>query len=151
MYGDPAAIRRLARSMREQAEDIRSEAAALRARAEAVSWQGCAADAMRSVSGLRTGELGAAAQAHEEAASALERHATEVEWRQELIADLERRARALCAAAEGRLADLGHRIAAGATGLVPDPVDELLARFDPPPSGHLAWLDVRLPGLHLGP
>jgi len=31
--------------------------------------------------------------------------------------------------------------------VLPDPVDELLARFVPPPSGHRDWLTVELPGV----
>ena len=50
---------------------------------------------------------------------------------------------------------LGHEfdtlVLADVAGLVdailPDPVDELLARFVPPPSGHRDWLTVDLPGL----
>jgi hypothetical protein len=47
MYGDTEAIRGLARGLRRLGDDIRWEADTLLASAEAVPWQGVAADAMR--------------------------------------------------------------------------------------------------------
>ena len=51
-------------------------------------------------------------------------------------------------AARPRLAALAHRLLDGLAGPLPDPLDQLLDRFVPPPSGHRDWLDVDLPGLH---
>ena len=64
MYGDTEAIRGLARGLRRQADDIRWEADTLLARADAVPWQGLAADAMRCLARYRVGR----AEAHRRAA-----------------------------------------------------------------------------------
>ena len=57
MYGDTEAIRGLARTMRGQATALRSQADGLFARAEAVPWQGLAADAMRARVRAQVGAL----------------------------------------------------------------------------------------------
>lgn len=147
MYGDTAVIRGLARELRAQALDIRTQADGLVGRAEEVPWQGAAADVMRQHARIRGAGLRRSATEHDTAAEALERHAAEVDRLQELIAAIEHRALTLVGAARGRLSDLGRPLAEGAAAVLPDSADELLARFAPPPSGHLAWLDVDLPGL----
>lgn len=147
MYGDTDAIRRLADALRGQAAELRAEATDLLGRAEGVRWQGWAADAMRSHARDRVAALRRTAQHHDDAADALDRHAGEVERLQALIEAIQRRAQQLMAAARERLADLGHQVADGLRRLLPDPVDELLAGFVPPPSGHRDWLAVDLPGL----
>ena len=57
-----------------------------------------------------------------------------------LIAAIEHQVMALVAAAKDRLAGLVDAV-------LPDPLDQLLARFVPPPPGHRDWLLVDLPGL----
>ena len=146
MYGDTQAIRWLARPMREQAEEIRREADRLLREAEAVQWQGLAADAMRTQARSRTQALRHTARLHDAAADALERHAAEVERVKALIAEIEDAARALVAGARERLAGIAGAVSSG-LGLTPDPVDEMLDRFVPPPPGHRDWLAVDLPGL----
>lgn len=143
MYGDTEAIRRLARTMRDQGEALRSEAATLLARAEAVPWQGLAADAMRARVRAQTAALRRTAELSDEAATALVHHADEVDRLKALIAEIEQRVTALVSAARDRLAGL-------VASVLPDPLDELLARFVPPPSGHRDWLLVDLPGLPRG-
>ncbi len=147
MYGDTRAIRRLAADLRQQADDIRVQADALVGQAEAVEWQGWAADAMRLRARERGATLRRTAASHDDAADALDRHAAEVDRLKELIAAIERRVRGLIAGARDRLADLGHRLLEGVRGLLPEPVDQLLDRFLPPPPRHLDWLHVELPGL----
>ncbi len=147
MYGDTRVIRGLARAMRDQADDLRGEADRLVGEAEAVWWTGWAADAMRSRARERGASLRRTAALHDDAASALEHHADEVDRLKELIAWIERRARSLIASARDRLADLGRRLLAGVRDLVADLLDQLLDRFVPPPSGHRDWLTVELPGL----
>ncbi|MFN8190870.1 MAG: hypothetical protein U0R78_10625 [Nocardioidaceae bacterium] len=147
MYGDTGVIRVLARRMRDQADDLRREADRLVGEAEAVWWTGWAADAMRSRARDRGAALRRTAALHDDAASALERHAAEIDRLKELIAWLERRAHSVVTAARDRLADLGRRLLAGVRDLVPEPIDQLLDRFVPPPSGHRDWLTVELPGL----
>jgi hypothetical protein len=143
MYGDTEAIRRLARTMSDQGEALRSEATTLIARAEAVPWQGLAAEAMRARVRAQTAALRRTAELSDEAAVALVRHADEVDRLKALIAEIERRVTALVSAARDRLAGL-------VASVLPDPLDELLARFVPPPSGHRDWLLVDLPGLPRG-
>ncbi len=140
MYGDTEAIRRLARTMRGQAMTLRSEASDLLARAEAVPWDGLAADAMRARVRAQVGALRRTADLAEDAARALAHHADEVDRLKALIAAIERRVTALVSAARDRLAGL-------LSSVLPDPLDELLDRFVPPPPGHRDWLLVDLPGL----
>ncbi|MFN8195421.1 MAG: hypothetical protein U0R80_14195 [Nocardioidaceae bacterium] len=147
MYGDTRVIRRLASGLRGQGEQIRREADELVGRAEAVEWRGWAADAMRARARDRATDLRRTARAHDDAADALDRHAAEVDRLKELIGAIERRFVGLVAAARDRLAALGHQLLDGVRGLLPDPLDELLDRFAPPPHGHLDWLHVDLPGL----
>ena len=73
-------------------------------------------------------------------AVALVRHADEVDRTKALIAAIERKVTALVAAAKDRLAGL-------VASVLPDPVDEFLDRFVPPPPGHRDWLTVDLPGV----
>jgi len=143
MYGDTEAIRGLARTMREEGAALRVEAEALWARAETVAWTGLAADAMRGRVRAQTDALRRTATLSDDAADALDRHAEEVDRLKALIARIEHQVMALVSAARDRLAGLVDLVDA----VLPDPVDELLARFDPPPSGHRDWLLVDLPGL----
>jgi hypothetical protein len=140
MYGDTQAIRGLARTMRGEAVALRSEADALLARAEAVPWTGLAADAMRGRVRAQVGSLRHTAALADDAAGALDRHADEVDRLKALIVAIEHQVMALVGAAKDRLAGLVDAV-------LPDPLDQLLARFDPPPSGHRDWLLVDLPGL----
>ncbi len=140
MYGDTEAIRRLARTMRGQGTALRSHANRLLTRAEAVPWEGLAADAMRARVRSQVGGLRRTAELADDAAVALDRHADEVDRLKALIAAIERKAMALVAAARDRLAGLVATV-------LPDPIDELLDRFVPPAPGHRDWLLVDLPGL----
>ncbi len=148
MYGDTAVIRRQAGRLREQGLDIRAEGRSLRGRIETTEWVGQAADAMRAAAERRLLHLEATARKHDEAADALERHAVEVDRLKEVIAAIERTAQHLVAAARERISALGDQLLSGVQSLTPDPVDQLLDRFVPPPPGHLDWLRVDLPGLH---
>ena len=140
MYGDTDAIRGLARTMRDQGAALRSKADWLLSRAEAVPWQGLAAEAMRARVCAQVEALRRTAGLADDAAVALDRHADEVDRIKALIAAIERKAVALVAAARERLAGL-------VASVVPDPIDDLLDRFVPPPPGHRDWLLVDLPGL----
>jgi hypothetical protein len=140
MYGDTETIRGLARTMHAQAAGLRSEAALLLARAEATPWSGLAADAMRLRVRAQVESLRHTASLADDAALALERHADEVDRLKALIAAIEEKVMALVSAAKDRLAGLVDAV-------LPDPVDELLAHFDPPPSGHRDWLTLSVPGL----
>lgn len=142
MYGDTEAIRGLARGLRRQGDDIRWEADMLQSQAEAVPWHGVAAEAMRCLARYRVGQLKRTARLHDEAASALDDHADAVDKIKALIALIEDRVMALIAAARDRIAGV-----LGVVGGLVDPVDDLLDRFVPPPSGHKDWLTVDLPGL----
>ncbi len=143
MYGDTEVIRELARTMRAHGASITTEAEELLARAESTPWSGLAAEAMRVRAGTQVLALRRTATLYDDAATALERHADDVDRLKALIAAIERRVVALIDAAKSQLAGLVAAVA-------PDPVDELLARFVPPPSGHRDWLTVDLPHLDLG-
>jgi hypothetical protein len=140
MYGDTSVIRGHARRLRERADDLRTEADALLGSSEAVRWTGMAADAMRRLAREHATGLRSCAGAHDEAADALDRHASAVDRVKELIADIERRALGLMGSATSGLAGLvGHAL--------PDAIDRWAHDFDPPPHGSREWLDVRLPRL----
>jgi hypothetical protein len=140
MYGDTRSIRELARTMRSEGTALRAEAESLLTRSEAVPWTGLAADAMRASVHAQAGALRRTATLADDAAAALDHHADEVDRLKELIASIERKAMALVSAAKDRLAGLVEAV-------LPDPLDELLDRFVPPPPGHRDWLLVDLPGL----
>lgn len=140
MYGDTQVIRGLARDLRDQATEVRQEASMLITRAETTIWSGLAAEAMRAQAHARAKALRHTADLHDDAAAALKEHADAVDKLKALIATIEAKVTALVAAARDRLAGL-------VASVMPDPVDELLDRFVPPPSGHKDWLVVDLPGL----
>lgn len=137
MYGEPAVIRHLACTLRDQAADIRAEADTLVGRADGVHWTGLAADAMRHRGRDRACDLRACAGRHDDAADALVAHAREVERRQELIAGAEHRFRDLAQGARHRLTELA------------DSVDQALDRWVhhivPPAAGSKDWLDLEIP------
>lgn len=150
MYGDATAIHQLAGQLRERAGRIRDAAGQLAGEVDQVAWEGLAADAMRAQTGLQLHALRQAADLHDDAADALDAHAARVQQLQDLIAAIEHRATQLVDAARSRLTGLARGaldVLGDVTGLAPDPTDELLARFRPPPSGHRDWLLVDLPGL----
>ncbi|MCW2766889.1 MAG: hypothetical protein JWO11_2848 [Nocardioides sp.] len=147
MYGDTSVIRGLARSLRDQAADIRAQADRLVAQADSTHWTGLASDAMRARARERAGALRRTAGLHDDAAQALDQHADAVDRLKELIAAIERRVRHLVDAARDRLTGLAGGLTDGLRHLVPDPVDHLLDHFVPPPHGSRDWLDVDLPGL----
>lgn len=139
MYGDPEVVRALARRVREHGDDIRAEADDVLARVGAVAWTGLAADAMRGLAREHAHGLRSCAQAHHDAADALDRHARQVEHLQEMIAAIERRVRGLLdGAAHGLAGLIGH--------VVPGGLDDWARHFDPPPTGSREWLDVHIPG-----
>jgi hypothetical protein len=139
MYGDTTAIHALAGQLRTRAGEIRDEAGQLGVAIGDVPWSGVAADAMRAHTGQRLAVLHHTAELHDDAATALDQHADEVAHRQLLIAKVEQQVATLVSGAVARITGV-------ALDLV-DPVDELVAAFRPPPTGHLAWLSVDLPGL----
>ncbi|MCW2795371.1 hypothetical protein [Nocardioides sp.] len=147
MYGDTSVIRGLARSLRDQAADIRAEADLLVGQADHTHWTGLAADAMRSRARERAAALRRTAGLHEDAAQALDHHADEVDRIKDLIAAIERRVRQLVDGARDRLAGLAHHVTDGLRQVFPDPVDHLLDHFVAPQHGSRDWLDVELPGL----
>src|SRR5689334_8225478 len=99
MYGDTEAIRGLARTMHDQGTTLRSEAASLLRHAEAVPWQGLAAEAMRTRVRTQVASLRRTAALADAAADALDLHADEVDRLKALIAEIERTVTALVSAA----------------------------------------------------
>jgi len=85
MIGDPGAIRALARPLRQRAEEIRDLGDRLVAQAHTTSWEGLAAEAMRSAVRHSAAGLRRTAALHDDAADALERHADHVATAQATI------------------------------------------------------------------
>lgn len=148
MYGDTAVIRRLATQMIDQGTEIRSDADQLVKAAQLVVWEGRAAQAMRERMSERAVALRKTADEHDDAAQALRHHADEVDRLKDLIREIANRVRGLIEGAASRLADLADKAIDLIKNLTPDPIDEVLSRFQPPPEGHKDWLDVpdQLPG-----
>lgn len=126
MPADPGAIRALAHRLRTQADDVRREADRLVALLDSTPWHGRTAEAARARGRERAGVLRGTAALHDTAATALDRHAHEVERRRELIAHVERVVAGLVEEAVQTAADGGAR------------VRELVV----PPPGAREWLDV---------
>lgn len=158
MYGDPDVMRRHVNALREQAVDVRILADQLVAQTESIGWTGRAAESMRVRVSERATHLSSAAAQHQSAADALDRHLQAVEHGRETIANVERTATRLVAEARARIArieqeDADQRADRGAEPdrpvvvREPEPDDVVLAAFEAPPSGHVDWLSVELPGL----
>lgn len=148
MYGDTAVIRRLAAQMGDQGTEIRSDADQLVKASQLVVWEGRAAQAMRERMAERALALRRTADQHDDAAQALRHHADEVDRLTDLIREIAHRVMGLIDGARSRLADLAGKAVDLVEKIAPDPVDELISSFQPPPEGHRDWLDVpdQLPG-----
>lgn len=148
MYGDTGVIRRLAQQMGEQGTEIRRDADQLVKASQLVLWEGRAAQAMRERMAERAVALRTTADEHDDAAQALRHHADEVDRLKDLIREIAHRVRGLIEGARSRLADLADRAIDLVKKITPDPIDEMLSTFQPPPEGHKDWLDVpdQLPG-----
>lgn len=148
MYGDTAVIRRLATQMAEQGTEIRADADRLVRSSQLVVWEGRAAQAMRERMADRAVALRRTADEHDDAAQALRHHADEVDRLKDLIRETAHRVRGLIEGARSRLASLADKAIDLVKKVTPDPIDEILSTFQPPPDGHKDWLDVpdQLPG-----
>lgn len=142
MYGDTTVIRRLADRMQDQGSDIRRDADGLVSASHHVLWEGRAARAMRERMTERAVALRRTADQHDHAAQVLRHHADEVDRLKDLIRDIAHRVRGLVEGARSRLAGLAALAADLVRSVTPDPVDELLVSFRPPPEGHKDWLAV---------
>jgi methyl-accepting chemotaxis protein len=145
MYGNPAAIRRLAQKMRNRAGDLRHQADDLVSRTEGHSWVSLAADRMRERAVEMADKLRSTAGDYDEAAERLDAHAREVQRLLDLIEEIENRVTNMISAAKDRIASTAKAIAEGVKDLVSgadDAFDKLLSSFDQPPPGHKDWLDV---------
>lgn len=147
MYGDTDVMRRRAGELREQAGDLRALADRLVAQTEQVEWRGRAAVSLTERVRERAAHLRDLAARHDLAADALESHLLEVEHLTEVIDGIARRAETLVAEARARIARARDREHPHGIHVLPDPEDELIAAFEPPPPGHRDWLSVELPGL----
>ena len=147
MYGDSGVMRKRAAQIREQGTDIRAMADQLVAQTESIAWTGRAADAMRERIRDRAAHLREVAAAHDTAADSLERHTQQVDVLKDQIALTERKADKLVTDARARVAQIESADDPDGVHRAPDPEDETLTAFAPPPSGHKDWLTVNLPGL----
>ena len=152
MYGDSEIIRRRVSELRDQGADVRALADELVARVERLGWTGRAAEAMRERVTDRASHLRAAADRHTSAADALADHAESVDAVRDEIGATQARVGALVADARARVAAIERRNADNSDGaagpqIAPDPHDEALLAFTPPPNGHRDWLSIEVPGL----
>jgi hypothetical protein len=147
MYGDSGVLRKRAAQIREQGTDIRAMADQLVSQTESIAWTGRAADAMRERIRDRATHLREVAAAHDTAADSLERHTQQVDVLKDQIALTERKADKLVTDARARVAQIESADDPDGVHRAPDPEDQTLSAFAPPPSGHKDWLTVTLPGL----
>jgi hypothetical protein len=134
--------------MSEQGTEIRGDADQLVKASQLVVWDGRAAQAMRERMAERAVALRKSADEHDDGAQAMRHHADEVDRLKDLIRDIANRVRGLIEGAKSRLADLADKALDLIKKVTPDPIDEMLSSFQPPPEGHKDWLDVpdQLPG-----
>ncbi len=151
MYGEPRKIREVAERLTARAEELRAQARELHARSETVAWVSVAADRMKQRADDRRDELHAVADAYDEAAQRVREHADRVQHLLDLIASIEKQARAIIAGAIDRVdaavdAVVGGIKAAFSSG---DEADRAVAGTPTPPPGHRDWLDMPdlLPGI----
>lgn len=153
MYGEPSRIREIAERLERRAEDIRARADELRARSDVVEWRSVAADRMRAAARERHDELVRVAGDYEEAARRVREHADRVQELLDLIASIERQARAIIDSALDRVRDAAQAVVDGIKdALTPgDEHDRRIAATETPPPGHKDWLDVPdlVPGIRL--
>ncbi|QIX28294.1 hypothetical protein ncot_18130 [Nocardioides sp. JQ2195] len=147
MYGDPAAMRKRAAQLQEQATDIRAMADRLVAQIESINWEGRAAADMRSRIHDRAAHLRDCAAQHETAAESLTKHVVEVERLKDAIDGIERKSSSLVADARTRIAQQRAQSESSGVTIDPDDTDRTLDQFVAPTSGHKDWLTVELPGL----
>ena len=93
---------------------------------------------MRRLAHEHAVRLRACADAHEDSAEALDRHAREVDQVKQLIATIEHRVLGLLDSAATGVAGFVEQ-------LIPDGIDRWVHDFDPPPHGSREWLEVHVP------
>lgn len=153
MYGEPGKIREVAERLERRADQLRTEADELHTASQEIGWTSVAADRMREQAGQRRDDLRAVARDYEEAAQKVREHAAEVQRLLDLIATIERQARAIIAGAIDRIGDAVSDVIGGIKdALTPgDEADKRLAETPTPPPGHKDWLDMPdvIPGIRL--
>lgn len=128
MYGDPAALDALAAELSQRARTVRTAADEHRREGARARWVSEAASAFRRQLGADCAAVEAAADAMDDAADMLRRHADEVRERLAAIARAEREVRAWLADRSSLLGELA------------DDVGDLVGRL--PEAGADAWRDV---------
>ena len=153
MYGEPRKIREIADRLDHRAETLRARAAELHHRSETVQWRSAAADRMRQSAAERRDELVAVARDYEEAATQVRRHADRVQELLDLIASIEKQARAIISEAFDRAKAAIDSVVSGIKDALSmgDEQARTIAQTPTPPPGHKDWLDVPdvLPGIRL--
>lgn len=149
MYGDSEQLRAVAARLRAQGHHLRATADELAGRLARTPWTGRAASAMQERVGCAIADLRRVADAYDDAAAAVDRHADEVDRTRATIAATERAVRGMVAAAKDRLVALAAAagVVIGAVLDQADPRDVLLTELTLPPPGHLDWLHLGIPGL----
>lgn len=117
MYGDTAAIRRRASGLREAAQEARNQAAALRTQTGAMLWESHAATVLRGRVTATLSDYERLANEVDEAATALEAHATKVDSVKAAIGKAERAIRGAVEAARStasRAVEVTEQVASSA-------------------------------------
>ena len=153
MYGEPSKIREVAERLERRADQLRSEADELHTASQEIGWVSVAADRMREQAAQRRDDLRQVAREYDEAAQKVRDHAAEVQRLLDLIATIERQARAIIAGAIDRVKDaVGDVVGGIKDALTPgDEADKRLSETPTPPPGHKDWLDMPdvIPGIRL--
>jgi uncharacterized protein YukE len=138
MYGEMVSLRARANALRDIANELTGRAHALSAQSEAMVWTSPAGDAFRGQMHRLTSEMGAHASALQEAADALERHATSVEGAKRAIQDAQTWVSARLSEAARSVREAGE----GTVGAVEQSIVSIARNV--PPAGSRDWLDFRL-------
>ena len=152
MYGEPKKIREVAERLEARADTLRSQASEIHARSEESPWVSVAADRMREMARERRDELHAVARDYDDAAQRVREHAAEVERILDLIAAIEKKAKAIISAAFDRISGAVSDVLGGIKDALPgDEDDRRIAETSTPPPGHKDWLDIPdiIPGIRL--
>ena len=137
MYGEMVSVRARANALREIADELSGRATAMAVQTDAMAWRSPAGNAFRNQLRGLAGEIGGHASALQDAAGALERHATAVEGTKRAIQD----AQAWVTARFDDAARAVRQAGESTVGAVEDAIAS--AARNAPAAGSRDWLDFR--------
>ena len=140
-YGDPDELDKQAARVAAAAEEVRSRARVLQARADAVAWESTAADGFRRMVSKDAAAMVGVSQALDEAARELRRHAAVVRERLAMIRSIEEAVRGWFGIQLRHLAT----VAAEAADALTDPLEALTGVARDPPWFDWPWTPDNVP------